>query len=83
MISGPAPAARTPRAPQTKAPAAGDAAPAEDPAQERALEIQRQTFDIELQEQAELEREREALEQLMLARLKDEDEIVKKMIAMI
>lgn len=44
---------------------------------------QRQTFDFELEENAELLRERNALAELMLAQLKNEDEIVKKWIAMI
>lgn len=48
-----------------------------------ALDAQRQAFDFELEENAELLRERNALAELMLAQLKNEDEIVKKWIAMI
>lgn len=83
MIGAPSPAARPPRVPQGQpgAPAADD-----DPAtqaQQQALAVQRQVFDLEMEQQAELERERQALEQLMLARLKDEDEICKKFIELI
>jgi len=41
------------------------------------------TFDLQAKVDAEAEREREVLEQLMLAQLKFEDEIVKKWIEMI
>jgi hypothetical protein len=64
-------AARAPRAPQ-------DAH-----AQEHALALAKAAFDYETEVQAEGEREREALEQLLLAQLKDEDEVMKKWIAMI
>lgn len=76
-------AARAPRAPQPKAatPPANDDATSQ--AQEDALAAQRQAFDLQTEETAELERERQALEQIMLARLKDEDEIVKKFIELI
>ena len=75
---------RAARAPQTKAPTATDATDdAQQQAQENALAVQRQAFDIATEVRAEFEREREALEQLMLAQLKDEDEICKKFIAMI
>ncbi|MDQ2866739.1 MAG: hypothetical protein M3R51_11000 [Candidatus Eremiobacteraeota bacterium] len=84
MIGSTLPAVRAPRTPQAKS----SSAPAKDDdpetqAQQRALAAQRQAFDLAADEAAELEREREALEQLMLAQLKDEDEIVKKFIAMI
>jgi hypothetical protein len=65
------PAARAPRAPQP------------DSADEHALAVRTAAFDIQAKEQAEDEREREALEQLVQAQLKFEDEIMKKWIAMI
>ncbi len=71
--------ARGTRAPHPVAPSPDPAATA----QQQALAAQHQAFDLETAESAELEREREALEELMLAQLKDEDEVVKKMIAMI
>ena len=88
MIAASITAARTPRAPQAKAadPATGAAdstADAQTQSQQHALAVQRQAFDFEMEERSEVERERQALEQLMLAQLKDEDEIVKKWIAMI
>ncbi len=83
-------AARGPRTPHARAAAAPTGAAATPPplddtqaAQERAIAMQRHAFDAQVEEEAELEREREAMEQLMLAYLKDEDEIVKKYIAMI
>jgi hypothetical protein len=81
-------AARAPRAPQAKPavdPATGaDAAPPDDTAtQEQSLAQVKAAFDYEMALQAEMEREREALEQLLLANLKDEDEVMKKWIAMI
>jgi hypothetical protein len=88
VTSTPIVAARTPRAPHAKAadPATGaadSAADAQTQAQEHTLAVQRQTFDFAMEENSELEREREALAQLMIAQLKDEDEIVKKWIEMI
>ncbi len=81
-------AARPPRAPQNKPavdPATGaDAAPPDDTtAQEQALAQVKAAFDYEMAQQAEMEREREALEALLLANLKDEDEVMKKWIALI
>lgn len=74
-------ASRAPHAkPATPPPGDGDTATQ---AQEDALAAQRQAFDFQTDETAELERERQALEQIMLARLKDEDEIVKKFIELI
>jgi len=88
VIAAPIVAARTPRAPHDKAAdpgtgAADGTADAQTQAQEHALAVQRQAFNFAMEERSEFEREREALEQLMLAQLKDEDEIVKKWIAMI
>lgn len=83
MISTPLPPARTPRAPQAKAATPAAADDAETRAQQQALASQRQAFDMQMEETAELEREGQALEQLMLAQLKDSDEIVKKFIELI
>ena len=74
MIAAPV----TPRPPRTPAAPGASPAPADD-----ALAAERQAFDISMEQQAELERERQALESLMLARLKDEDEIMKKFIDLI
>ena len=52
-------------------------------AQEHALALAKAAFDYETELEAEAEREREALEALLLAQLKDEDEVLKKWIAMI
>jgi hypothetical protein len=81
-------AARAPRAPQAKpavdpATGADSANPADADAQERTLAQVKATFDYEMALQAEMEREREALEAMLLANLKDEDEVMKKWIAMI
>ena len=85
MIAFPMLAARTPRAPQAKTatPSADDKVDPASQAQEHAIAAERQAFDIEMEQQAELERERQALEQLMLMQLKDEDEIMKKFIELI
>ena len=67
-------------------PATGAAAAAPDDgttSQEHALAQTRAAFDYETELDAEAEREREALETLLLAQLKDEDEVMKKWIAMI
>jgi hypothetical protein len=84
------PAARAPRAPHSSSSdAATGAADGSDPAAdaqaqaERALAVRKQVFDEETEQRSEFEREREVLEQLMLAQLKDEDAIVKKWIEMI
>ncbi len=80
-------AARTPRAPQVKPavdPATGAASDdSAQSAQAHALALAKSAFDYETELQAEAEREREALESLLLAQLKDEDEVMKKWIAMI
>ena len=89
MYAVPNVAARTPRAPQPSTDAATGAADGAGPdaaanaAQQRALAAQRDTFNYEAAEQAELEREREVLESMVQAQLKDEDEVMKKWIAMI
>ncbi|HTU70434.1 MAG TPA: hypothetical protein VMF11_08920 [Candidatus Baltobacteraceae bacterium] len=88
MIDGTSLAARPPRAPQAKpaadpATGAASAAPDDTTAQEHALALAKTAFDFEAEQDAEFEREREALEALLLAQLKDEDEVMKKWIAMI
>ncbi|HVA29090.1 MAG TPA: hypothetical protein VNF68_12985 [Candidatus Baltobacteraceae bacterium] len=91
MYATPIAAARIARAPQpaSDADAATGAAGGADPsvavtaAQQQALATQRATFNYEAAEQAELEREREVLEEMVQAQLKFEDEVVKKWIAMI
>jgi hypothetical protein len=82
-------AARAPRAPQAKPaadPATGAAGANPDDtttAQDRALAAMKAAFNYEAELDAEAERERAALEALLLAQLKDEDEVMKKWIAMI
>jgi hypothetical protein len=69
-------ATRPPRAPQGKPAAQQDD-------QTHQLAAAKAAFDMETEIQAEAEREREALEALLLAQLKDADEVMKKWIAMI
>jgi hypothetical protein len=79
-------AARAPRAPQDAATGAdgGSAdAPDVDAAAQARIAAQRKVFDEQAAEQAEREREREALESMLMAQLKYEDEIMKKWIEMI
>jgi hypothetical protein len=83
-------APRAPRAVQPKsadaATGASDGSDADAQAKiqaQQALAVRQQAFDEAASERAEFEREREVLEQLMLAQLKDEDAIVKKWIEMI
>ncbi len=91
MYATPIAAARIARAPQPAidADAATGAAGGADPdtaataAQQQALATQRATFNYEAAEQAELERERAVLEEMVQAQLKFKDEIVKQWIAMI
>ena len=78
MIAPLTPAAPRPKAPQGKA--------ADDPeikARQDALDLQQALFNVEMAEQAELEREREALEAFTMEQLKNEDAIMKKWIALI
>jgi hypothetical protein len=81
-VAPPTPAARTARAPQ---PAAKDTSTgaADGGDSEQALAARTAAFNLLAKEQAEDEREREALEQLVQAQLKFEDEIMKKWIEMI
>jgi hypothetical protein len=89
VIEGLIMAARAPRAPHAKPaadPATGAAAASPDDAttaQQHALATMKTAFDYQTALDAEAEREREALEALLLAQLKDEDEVMKKWIAMI
>ena len=83
------PAAREPRAPHSTAAndatgANGDSElDAQQQAQEHALALQKAQFDFDAEERAELERERAALETMMMVQLKNEDEILKKWIELI
>jgi hypothetical protein len=51
--------------------------------QQNQIAAQRQAFDYDAAERAEILREREVLEALLMAHLKNEDEITKKWIALI
>ncbi len=89
-MTGPAPSLRTERAAVARgthaAPRGGSApAPASDQTAEQQARIaaQRQAFDYEAAERAEIEREGEALEALLMVFLKNEDEIMKKWISLI
>ena len=64
--------------PKMPAPANADAA-----GQQAAIAAQHAAFDFELAERAELLREHEALQTLLMEQLKNEDEIMKKWIALI
>jgi hypothetical protein len=89
MISGPSPPLRNDRTPGRAAltaprtggtPSAGsDIAPE----QQAQLAAQHAAFDYEAAERAEIEREHEVLQALLMAFLKNEDEITKKWIALI
>jgi hypothetical protein len=57
--------------------------PTQDPDAQAAVAAQHAAFDERQAEHAELLRELDALETLMLAQLKNEDEIMKKWIALI
>ena len=63
----------------------GDKAPepAADPDLQAQIASQRQAFDYETAERVEIVREHEVLEALLMAHLKNEDEITKKWIALI
>jgi hypothetical protein len=73
-------AARAPAAPRGSGPSAGSDPPPED---QSRIAAQRQAFDYEAAERAEIVREHEVLEALLMAQLKNEDEITKKWIALI
>ncbi len=57
--------------------------PAADPELQAQIAAQRQAFDYEAAERAEIVREHEVLEALLMAHLKNEDEIMKKWIALV
>lgn len=89
MMSSPLPPLRNDRttlgraisaAPRGGAPATGSAPSNEQQAQ---IAAQRQAFDYEAAERAEIVREHEVLEALLMAHLKNEDEITKKWISLI
>jgi hypothetical protein len=87
-MSGPLPPLRNDRATVargTLAASRGSAPSAPDPSSEQQAQIsaQRQAFNFEAAERAEIEREHEALQALLMAFLKNEDEIMKKWIALI
>jgi hypothetical protein len=62
---------------------AGAAASDLDAEQQHQVAAQRQAFDYDAGERAEIMREHELLEALLMAQLKNEDEITKKWIALI
>jgi hypothetical protein len=66
-----------------RAPAQPPPAPAAGAAEQATVDAQHVAFDEDIAERAELEREEEALESLVMAQLKNEDEIMKKWIALI
>ena len=73
----------TPAAPKSKAPLGKASDDPDVQAAQHALDVQQALFNIEMAEQAELQREREALEALQMAQMKNEDAIMKKWIEMI
>ena len=85
-MTAPLPAVRPERGSPARTPVArpGSAASGDlTPEQQAALAAQHQAFDFETAERAEIMREHEALQALLLEQLKNEDEIMKKWIAMI
>jgi len=90
MMSAPIQPLRGDRAATSRGPAvaprgARDSAPEPpaDPELQAQIAAQRQAFDYEAAERAEIVREHEVLEALLMAHLKNEDEITKKWIALI
>jgi len=69
--------------PTAHAAAAGPATAAAKAAADAGVASQSAAFDSSQAESAELQRELEALDEMMLAQLKDQDAILKKWIAMI
>jgi len=90
-MSGPLPPLRNERATATRGPlaaargSAGSSAGTADLGADQQAQVaaQRQAFDFEAAERAEIEREHEVLQALLMAFLKNEDEITKKWIALI
>jgi len=68
-----------PRGSSASSASSGDLAPE----QQSQIAAQHQAFDYEAAERAEIEREHEVLQALLMAFLKNEDEITKKWIALI
>jgi hypothetical protein len=90
MMSAPLPPLRNERTPAGRGPVTASrgsdpAASASDVSAEQQAQVaaQRQAFDYEAAERAEILREHEVLEALLMAHLKNEDEITKKWIALI
>ena len=73
MTAGPLPPARNDRATPARGGLAGS----------QAVAAQRQAFDYDAAERAEILREHEVIEAMLMAHLKNEDEITKKWIALI
>jgi hypothetical protein len=63
--------------------AGADAASDLDAGQQHQIAAQRQAFDYDAAERAEIMREHELLEALLMAQLKNEDEITKKWISLV
>jgi hypothetical protein len=90
MMTGPLPAHRSERAALGRGVLAAprgnqpSSAPSTDDVQgQQQIAAQRQAFDFDAAERAEIEREHEALQAMLLAWFKNEDEIMKKWIALI
>jgi hypothetical protein len=87
-MMGPLPPARNERTIATRGtlPAPRGTAPADSDSsaeQQALIAAQRQAFDFEAAERAEMAREHEVLQALLMAFLKNEDEITKKWISLI
>lgn len=86
---GPLPVGRNERASARGALAAPRGTPPSSPPSsddvqgQQRIAAQHQAFDLDAAERAEIEREHEALQAMLLAWLKNEDEIMKKWIALI
>lgn len=72
-----------PRGGSSASPRAEPRGPSDTAAQQAAIAAQHAAFDYELAERAEIVREHEALQALLMEQLKNEDEIMKKWIALI
>ena len=72
-----------PRLPVARGPSATGSTSDLTPKEQAQIAAQHAAFDFQLAEQAELLREHEALEALLMEQLKNEDEIMKKWIALI
>lgn len=91
MMNGPSPVQRTERTTTTargavsapRSSAASSSSSDVSAEQQAQIAAQRQAFDYEAAERAEIMREHEVLEALLMAQLKNEDEITKKWIALI